>query len=155
MTYGHSWQDAISPKQSLVFGSSCSVAKKQTTKDLVKVDRRTKERREVDDRRKQAVPVAKEQRQSERRKVQRRRQIDPTTCERDYSEDEIEFMHALDRYKRASGRMFPTCSEILEVLRNLGYQKCADGPQEPPIVAIVATDVATVPSGGSIADAVS
>ena len=30
-------------------------------------------------------------------------------------------MLALDDYKRASGRMFPTCSEILEVIRNLGY----------------------------------
>jgi hypothetical protein len=32
-------------------------------------------------------------------------------------------MAALDEYKRTSGRMFPTCSEVLEVLRNLGYQK--------------------------------
>jgi hypothetical protein len=56
-----------------------------------------------------------------RRKKQRRRQIDPTTCERDYSGDEIEFMQAMDAYKRAAGRMFPTCSEILEVIRSLGY----------------------------------
>ena len=58
-----------------------------------------------------------------REKVRRRRQIDPTTCERDYSLDEIEFMNALDDYKRTSGRMFPTCSEILEVIRSLGYIK--------------------------------
>ena len=58
-----------------------------------------------------------------RKKIQRRRQIDPTTCERDYSQDEIEFMNALDEYKRNSGRMFPTCSEILEVFRGLGYTK--------------------------------
>jgi hypothetical protein len=32
-------------------------------------------------------------------------------------------MHALDQYKRASGRMFPTCSEVLEVLISLGYEK--------------------------------
>lgn len=32
-------------------------------------------------------------------------------------------MHALDAYKRTSGRMFPTCSEILEVVRGLGYSK--------------------------------
>ncbi len=62
----------------------------------------------------------------ERRKVKRRRQIDPTTCEREYSELEIEFMHAMDEYKRASGRMFPTCSEILEVLSDLGYRKTAE-----------------------------
>ena len=53
----------------------------------------------------------------------RRRKIDPTTCERDYSNEEMEFMDALDLYKRKSGRMFPTCSEILEVLRDLGYRK--------------------------------
>ncbi len=58
--------------------------------------------------------------------MQRRRQIDPTTCERDYTLDEIEFMQALDAYKRAAGRMFPTCSEILEVIRGMGYVKLSD-----------------------------
>lgn len=53
----------------------------------------------------------------------RRRLIDPTTCEREYGADELEFMQALDRYKRTSGRMFPTCSEILQVVRSLGYAK--------------------------------
>ena len=56
-----------------------------------------------------------------RAKVQRRRQIDPTTCERDYSVEEVEFMNAMDDYKRKNGRMFPTCSEVLEVIRSLGY----------------------------------
>jgi hypothetical protein len=56
-----------------------------------------------------------------RAKVQRRRQIDPTTCERDYSIQEVEFMNAMDDYKRKNGRMFPTCSEVLEVIRSLGY----------------------------------
>ena len=58
-----------------------------------------------------------------RRKVERRRQIDPTTCERDYSQEEIEFMRAMDDYKRRSGRPFPTWSEVLEVIRSLGYGK--------------------------------
>lgn len=53
----------------------------------------------------------------------RRRLIDPTTCERDYAADEMEFMQALDHYKRSSGRMFPTCSEILEVVKSLGYRR--------------------------------
>jgi hypothetical protein len=61
-----------------------------------------------------------------RRKAYRRRQIDPTTCERDYSRDEIEFMQALDTYKRQNGRMFPTCSEILEVIHSLGYVRIED-----------------------------
>jgi hypothetical protein len=56
----------------------------------------------------------------------RRRHIDPTTCERDYSADEVEFMQALDQYKRSHRRMFPTCSEILEVLRELGYVKVSE-----------------------------
>jgi len=71
-----------------------------------------------------AATTAK-QRDDETKRTQRRRQIDPTTCERDYSTDEIEFMKALDDYKRASGRMFPTCSEILEVFKSLGYVKIA------------------------------
>ena len=53
----------------------------------------------------------------------RRRMIDPTTCERDYGPEELEFMQALDRYKRTSGRMFPTCSEVLEVVKSLGYRR--------------------------------
>ena len=53
----------------------------------------------------------------------RRRLIDPTTCDREYSADELEFMHAMAEYKRRSGRMFPTWSEVLEVVRGLGYQK--------------------------------
>jgi hypothetical protein len=62
---------------------------------------------------------------AEKRKgnVDRRKQIDPTTCERDYSGDELEFMRAMDDYKRRNGRMFPTCSEILEVVRAIGYTK--------------------------------
>jgi hypothetical protein len=88
----------------------------------VQMERRAKSERRDDDRRKQNMAVAVERRQGERRvKVQRRRQIDPTTCERDYNDDEILFMQALDAYKRTSGRMFPTCSEILEVIRDLGY----------------------------------
>ncbi len=60
-----------------------------------------KERRHTADRRIENHTVAVERRKLQRReKVTRRRQIDPTTCERDYSDDEVEFMHALDQYKR-------------------------------------------------------
>ncbi len=51
----------------------------------------------------------------------RRRHIDPTTCERDYQPEELEFMQAVEQYKRRNGRPFPTCSELLEVVRSLGY----------------------------------
>ena len=70
-------------------------------------------------------------------KVNRRRQIDPTTCERDYLPEEVEFMNALDEYKRTSGRMFPTCSEILEVIRTLGYEKRPAGQSVCPAAAAV------------------
>ena len=69
----------------------------------------------------------------------RRRQVDPTTCERDYSDDEVEFMKALDLYKKMNGRLFPTCSETLEVLRRLGYVKmppCRDFDWNEPIFAL-------------------
>ena len=103
-------------------------ATKKTTKKAsptVTVDRRKPKA----DRRKKSEPVAKGK---ERRKVQRRRQIDPTTCERDYSDAEVEFMRAMDEYKRASGRMFPTCSEILEVIAKLGYEKRGEQPAATP-----------------------
>jgi len=85
--------------------------------DIVAIDRRRGDRRLGDASESTSVQSAKKQ---------RRRHIDPTTCERDYSGDEIEFMRAMDDYKRASGRMFPTCSEVLEVIRSLGYHKLSD-----------------------------
>ena len=53
----------------------------------------------------------------------RRRFVDPTTCERDYTGAEMEFMQAMVEYKQKSGRMFPTWSEVLEVIKDLGYAK--------------------------------
>ena len=86
---------------------------------IVAVDRRRGGRRVAEASELQVRAVIAEEKK--RNKTQRRRQIDPTTCERDYSGDEVEFMQAMDVYKRKNGRMFPTCSEILEVIRDLGY----------------------------------
>ncbi len=93
----------------------------------VKPERRQNRRRVDAERRNEQAEdyQGDEQREGERRKVERRRQIDPTTCERDYQPDEIEFMRAMDDYKRRSGRQFPTWSEVLEVVRDLGYRKVA------------------------------
>ncbi len=55
----------------------------------------------------------------------RRRFVDPTTCDKEYSGAELEFMQAMHDYKQSSGRMFPTWSEVLEVLKALGYAKDA------------------------------
>jgi hypothetical protein len=37
--------------------------------------------------------------------------------------DEIEFVRAVDRYKRKFNRQFPTWSEILAIVKELGYTK--------------------------------
>jgi hypothetical protein len=90
-----------------------------------RAENRTKESPEVDQ---SAGEMTIEERREiiDRRRQDRRRQIDPTTCERDYSDNEIEFMKAMDDYKRKSGRPFPTWSEVLEVMMSLGYRKVAD-----------------------------
>lgn len=61
-----------------------------------------------------------------RRASGRRRHIDPTTTERDYSPAELEFMRAIQDYKLATGRLFPSYVEALDVLRGLGYRKPGD-----------------------------
>ncbi len=88
------------------------------------------------DRRKRNIPVATDRRRAinaaeKRKKSERRRLIDPTTCERDYSDDETDFMKAMDRYKRDNRRPFPTWSEVLEVLRSMGYRKVAEATDLP------------------------
>jgi hypothetical protein len=116
----------------------------------VTVDRRGHtDRRSAPDRRIHNVPPTVERRTLERRvKVNRRRQIDPTTCERDYTADEIEFMNAMDEYKRRNGRMFPTCSEVLEVVRSLGYLKRTSAD---PVAAPLAVDLFAGVAAASVA----
>ena len=92
------------------------------------------DRRRHNDRRKRTIPVAVERRSGKERRQQmgeRRRQVDPTTCEKDYSDEEIVFMKAMDQYKRANRRPFPTWSEVLEVLRSLGYRKTENAAALP------------------------
>ena len=90
-------------------------------------DAKESERRALsNDRRKRTIPTAVERRTGKERRDslgERRRQVDPTTCEKDYSDEEIDFMKAMDLYKRSNRRPFPTWSEVLEVLRSMGYRK--------------------------------
>jgi hypothetical protein len=114
--------------------------------EAVALDTSSDKRHTRNDRRKRAIPVAVERRsgkdrrleQQERRRTdddemsgERRRQVDPTTCEKDYSDEEIVFMKAIDLYKRATRRPFPTWSEVLEVLHSLGYRKVAEAAALP------------------------
>jgi hypothetical protein len=84
------------------------------------------------DRRKKSIPVAVERRSGKDRRADRemepeegsrRRQVDPTTCEKEHTEEELAFMKAMDLYKRNNRRPFPTWSEVLEVIHSLGYRK--------------------------------
>jgi hypothetical protein len=94
-----------------------------TLSDYVITDRRGGDRRKREDRRKRDIPVAVERRSGKDRRQGERRHVDPTTCEKAYSDEEIVFKKAMDQYKRANRRPFPTWSEVLEVLRALGYRK--------------------------------
>lgn len=71
--------------------------------------------------------VAKERRIPIAKPGHKRRFVDPTTTERQYSADEIEFMKAMDAYKRDNHRPYPTWSEVLDVFRSLGWKKGVAG----------------------------
>ena len=102
------------------------------------------------DRRKRNIPVATDRRAAnaakKRKESDRRRLIDPTTCERDYNVDETDFMKAMDRYKRDNRRPFPTWSEVLEVLGSLGYRKVAEPTDLPGKKPSTPSNAAPVPT---------
>ena len=129
-----------------------SKAANTVEENVVTLDRRSNERREGNP---EALDTGVMK--TPRRKKQRRRHIDPTTCERDYNEQEIEFMRAMDDYKHASGRMFPTCSEVLEVIRGLGYFQLTDEQVAElglsPVAASAAADTQDEEQEDELADA--
>lgn len=49
-----------------------------------------------------------------------------------FNDDEVEFMMAMERYKRLAKRPFPTWHEVLRVVFALGYRKVAH--ESAPIV---------------------
>lgn len=48
------------------------------------------------------------------------------TCEIDYTDEEREFILAMERYKRERKRPFPSFTEVLAVARALGYRRVAE-----------------------------
>ena len=54
------------------------------------------------------------------------------------SDEQFEFLMAIDQYKRLNSRPFPTWTEVLEVIKALGYRRVAEpsfeGPQSPETV---------------------
>lgn len=41
------------------------------------------------------------------------------------SSEELQFVKAMEKYKAESGKLFPSWTEVLKVLKGLGYQKVA------------------------------
>jgi hypothetical protein len=74
----------------------------------------------------------RQQKPSERPiRKERRRRIDPTTFEKQYTPEELEFMNAMQQYKVRSGKTFPSFGEVLKVARDLGYRKTGPGDELP------------------------
>ena len=48
----------------------------------------------------------------------------------DYSDEEREFLMAMESYKRRNHRPFPTWREVLHIVYCLGYRRVAE-PREP------------------------
>ena len=42
------------------------------------------------------------------------------------SDEQFEFVMAIDRYKQTNARPFPTWTEVLEVIKAMGYRKVAE-----------------------------
>lgn len=62
-----------------------------------------------------------------RRGPGRRRSDDRKSAEEgQMSDEQFEFLMAIDEYKRANTRPFPTWTEVLEVIKALGYRKVAE-----------------------------
>lgn len=95
------------------------------------------DRRQVEDRRKNTEPwdgVDRRQSVVDRRLgLDRRRgpgkrlsEERKSAEEGQMSEEQFEFLMAIDTYKKANGRPFPTWTEVLEIIKALGYRKVAE-----------------------------
>src|SRR4051794_4281260 len=67
-----------------------------------------------------------------RARKERRRRIDPTTFEKQYTEDELEFMNAMQHFKVQTCKSFPTHGEVLRVALALGYRKVVHELDDDP-----------------------
>ncbi len=89
------------------------------------------------DRRRESVSVSVDRRSASDRRAKKdsvdidrrrgpgiRRAEDRRAAEEgEMTDEQFEFIMAVDRYKRANSRPFPTLTEILEVFQALGYRK--------------------------------
>lgn len=48
---------------------------------------------------------------------------DSAEANKDYTPDELEFMKAMDSWRHWRGGRYPTCRDVLDVAKALGYRK--------------------------------
>ena len=78
----------------------------------------------MEERRKKEIPVATERRKGGYHGGGMEQALTSTSeSARQYTEDETEFIMAMDNYKRNKCRPFPSWVEVLGVIRKLGYRK--------------------------------
>jgi hypothetical protein len=88
-------------------------------------DQSFEERRTGKDRRKSVVD--RRLGLDRRRGPGRRRSDERKSAEEgEMSSEQFEFLMAIDEYKRKNARPFPTWTEVLEVIKALGYRKVAE-----------------------------
>ncbi len=82
------------------------------------------ERRKSDERRQ--APIDRRCGLERRRGPGRRRSDSRRSAEEgELNDEQFEFVLAMDEYKRANKRPFPSWTEVLEVIKYLGYRKVA------------------------------
>ncbi|MFP4106997.1 MAG: hypothetical protein ACLFVU_13030 [Phycisphaerae bacterium] len=86
--------------------------------DRPKVERRSDERRS---------PVDRRSGLDRRRGPGRRRSDDRRSAEEgEMTDEQFEFVMAINEYKRVNSRPFPTWTEVLDIIKALGYRKVAE-----------------------------
>jgi len=107
-------------------------------------------RRQGPDRRQSVVDMRNDPTGLERRRGPGRRRTDfaKSAEEGQMSPEQFLFIMAIDAYKRVNNKPFPTWTEVLEVIRKLGYRKtcsmelqlpnCEDWTEAPDAPAFVA-----------------
>ncbi|MCL2647769.1 MAG: hypothetical protein FWD61_12285 [Phycisphaerales bacterium] len=102
------------------------VDRRQRTEQFSGADQRKNiaDRRAITDRR--VVDIGSPTGLERRRGPGRRRSDDRRSAEEgEMSDEQFEFVMAIDTYKRLNNRPFPTWTEVLEVVKQLGYRKVA------------------------------
>jgi hypothetical protein len=94
-----------------------------STSPAPQVERRGPRDRRGADRRVRTEPTDVERRSGEDRRAGPERRVRRNINQYDLSEDVLEFIRAIQAFKERTGRPFPTWSDVLGILRDLGYEK--------------------------------